>query len=476
MKYTPEHQYRCTIIRGRSQNNIEDMLPIYADIVHTNCPCTKKEFVSRARRALSKAIFGVSAFEELSNANEKTINNHLTEIAGSLLCLYYYKYDEATREEIAYETDSCKYIHQHNDNPTFFKNLCLRFQFPNAAKKRQTVKKDIANKVDIKPYCYIVALLYYAQSQPSKVMLTQQEIGYYVLNNLDVLQGNIKPNEVYDRIMLDRKNNIKRNKLSGSHEWQHIREQFNWLELSNIIETDSTYIWLNSMETNAISIFISQLGNKGFDAYSFQLDTPEDWHQYESEWGQYYGIFDSNLLGTKTIFNNELIIADKTDLHKGESVIKTSVDLGDEGEALVFRLEQNRVRQYKERLVNKVLLLGKTRGLGYDISSVEADENPNRPEFARYIEVKSTTRVTVPSFDKKWVDSINLTAKEWIAAEQYGEYYNIYRVYFTKTRTIIVRIKNPYKKSKEDKIEVFPTIYQMNFGSDVIESPYECYK
>jgi hypothetical protein len=60
-----------------------------------------------------------------------------------------------------------------------------------------------------------------------------------------------------------------------------------------------------------------------------------------------------------------------------------------------------------------------------------------------------------------------------VAAEQYGDYYNIYRVYFTKTKTIIIRIKNPYKKYLEDKMEVFPTIYQMNFGASVIEKRYE---
>ena len=43
---------------------------------------------------------------------------------------------------------------------------------------------------------------------------------------------------------------------------------------------------------------------------------------------------------------------------------------------------------------NKVLLLGKQRGLGYDISSVEANENREEPEFARFVEVKSTKRVT----------------------------------------------------------------------------------
>ena len=138
----------------------------------------------------------------------------------------------------------------------------------------------------------------------------------------------------------------------------------------------------------------------------------------------------------------------------------------------MFRIEQERVRKYRERLVNKVLLLGKTKGLGYDISSIEADENPQKPEFARYIEVKATKRITEPSFDSAWSDSINITSKEWVAAEQYKEYYNIYRVYFTKKKTIIVRIKNPYQRFVDNEIEVYPTIYQVNFDASVIEKRY----
>lgn len=136
-------------------------------------------------------------------------------------------------------------------------------------------------------------------------------------------------------------------------------------------------------------------------------------------------------------------------------------------------MEKERVRQYKERLVNKVLLLGKTKGLGYDISSIEADRNKEFPEFARYIEVKSTKRVTAPTFDNVWSDSINLTSKEWIAAAQYKEFYNIYRVYFTRDKTIIAIINNPYQKSKDDLIEVYPTIYQMDFNNKAIQEHYE---
>ena len=81
--------------------------------------------------------------------------------------------------------------------------------------------------------------------------------------------------------------------------------------------------------------------------------------------------------------------------------------------------------------------------------------------------------MTEPKFDKNWSDSLNLTSKEWIAAQQYGKYYNIYRVYFTKHKTIVIRIQNPYQLAETDKIEVYPTIYQMNFGQSVIEKRYE---
>ena len=448
---------------------MEDLLPLYANMVHKYCPCEESVFKSSCYSTLSKALCGSSTYNELPENNQKTVQNHLTEVAGTLLGLYYPQTDE-DGTVFMYESDSCKLLVENNDYPVFFKNLCMNFQFPNGAKWMQFVVEDIENKIQIKPFCYIVELLYYAQSQPSKELLTKQEIGYYVLNNLDVLQDKVSCKEVYDRIMSDRKNRIKREKLSGSRDWQHIKEQFNLLELANIIETDATFIWLNKDEKEAIALFIKNSKKFIFDAYSYDLSTKLGRDKYLEDWKTCYGTFNNELLNIKTNFSSDIILYGREEQKAHSGATESTVDLGDKGEALVFRLEQERVRNYKERLVNKVLLLGKTKGLGYDISSIEANENPSRPEFARYIEVKTTKRVTEPNFDNEgWMDSLNITAKEWIAAEQYGEYYNIYRVYFTKTKTIIVRIQNPYKKSEEGKIEVYPTIYQMNFDSSVIE-------
>ena len=470
--YTPEHQYRCTIIRGKSQTDMEDLLPLYANIVHKYCPCEESAFKQSARNALSKALFGIKAYDKLSESNKKTVDNHLTEIAGTLMGLYYPK-NEENSVTIIYESEACKYLVEHHDFPTFFKNLCLNFQFPNGAKGINFVKEDIDNKLNIKPFCYVVALLFHAQHQAEKVLLTKQEIGYYVLNNLDVLQGKVPCEIVFDRIMEDRKNNVKRERLSGSKDWQHIKEQFNLLELANIIEGYQNYLWLNPAEDQAISLFLERNGKVEFDCYKYDFTSVEERKALLYDWRAYFGTFNKELEGIQTHFASNIILAGREEMKAQAGAFKSTVDLGDEGEALVFRIEQERVRNYKERLVNKVLLLGKTKGLGYDISSIEADENPKKPEFARYIEVKSTKRVTVPSFDKNWGDSLNITAKEWVAAEQYGEYYNIYRVYFTKTKTIVVRIKNPYKRAEIGEIEVYPTIYQMNFDSSVIELRYD---
>ena len=65
MSYNPDNQYRCTIIRGKSQTQMEDLLPLYANMVHRLCPCTENEFNERGNKFLSKALFGTDCYEIL---------------------------------------------------------------------------------------------------------------------------------------------------------------------------------------------------------------------------------------------------------------------------------------------------------------------------------------------------------------------------------------------------------------------------
>ena len=465
MSYNPENQYRCTIIRGKSQTEMEDMLPFYAQMVHANCPCTKDEFQTRCCGNISQLLFGTDDFVHLPSNNKKTVRNHVTEIAGKLLGLYYEDIDGYVNE-----TESCALINDTNDYPLFFKNLCANLQFPNGSQKINTIEERILNMIHIKPLCFVVALLDHARKNGNK-LLTKQEIGYYALNSLEVLQGKVPIKDVFGRIMSDRENNVKIDKLSGSFDWQHIKEQFNLLDLSNITLSDSEYIWLNNEEEPAIAIFIEKNKEPLLDITSYNLKNKKGKLEMYAAWGKYYGQVDVRFI---KLTNGVDVTKPEAHVREHGAVGLSTIQLGDLGENLVYNLECERVRKYKKRLVNKVILLGKTKGLGYDICSIEADENPHKPEYARYIEVKSTKRTTEPSFKSEtWYDTLNLTSKEWIAAEQYGDYYNIYRVYFTKSKTIIIRIQNPYRLSQEGKIEVFPTNFLMNFNGDIIKIQYE---
>ncbi len=466
--YNPDNQYRCTIIRGKSQSEMEDLLPFYAQVVHKICPCTKEEFDLRCNNRLANFFYHVDAFSELPDDNRKTIRNHITEIMGKLLGLYY-----TNNDGYICESQNCVHLNEHQDFPTFFKSICFNLQFPNAACKTNYIQQHMVNKINIRPLCFVICLLEYAR-QRGDLLLTKQEIGYYALNCLDVLQGDIDVADVYNQIIADRNNNVIKPKLSGSHDWQHIKEMFNLLNLSNLCLSDKDYIWLNNEENRAIKIFLNYKNTKNFDVYKYNIDNKHELEQLKIDWQAYYSSMNPDIASLVTQFSTPEVRQEPIEkgIRQRGAVGLTTVELGDQGESLVYAMEKERVRQYKERLANKVLLLGKTKGLGYDISSIEADENSAHPEFARYIEVKSTKRVTKPSFDATWSDSINLTSKEWIAAQQYREYYNIYRVYFTREETIIIRIKNPFKMSEEGTIEVFPTIYQMDFDRSAITQQY----
>ena len=90
--YNPENQYRCTIIRGKAQKDLDNLLPAYANFINDVCPTDKTNFDNSFNDYLSN-IFYESDFFDLSKNHQKTIRNHITEIAGKLFGLFYVKDD-----------------------------------------------------------------------------------------------------------------------------------------------------------------------------------------------------------------------------------------------------------------------------------------------------------------------------------------------------------------------------------------------
>lgn len=137
----------------------------------------------------------------------------------------------------------------------------------------------VADGICIRPNAFLLKLLLIART--AKVDITKREVGYYVLNSLDVLQGKANPYEVLEAITQDQKAGIERTiyvpDKKSSYNWQHINEQMNYLELANLIRfTDDKRVILNPNEMPTIELFAADWDKKpAFDVYSYDLTTIE---------------------------------------------------------------------------------------------------------------------------------------------------------------------------------------------------------
>lgn len=468
--YNHTNQFRCIIIRGKSKRELDNLLPAYALVIDDICPCPKDEFEAKFNSAFAR-IMG----KDEAGITKKTLDNHRTEIAGKLFGMYYLSDDgfyyaaERTNKYIA-----------DNDQPAFFKDICYKMQFPNGMNKVQTLIAHTEQNISFRQYPFIIRCLMIAES--IAMPMTVNAVGYYILNALDVLKGNASPEEVMRQYELDIKKGIVRkifvpNKAS-SFTMQHIREQLNYLELANLIFIDEEHrVLLNHKEDECLEAFVKQCGvPPAFNVYSYNLDNATERSQVFLDWDEYF----SKVSDIADIFATNVSALIERVPKQGESkpaegntTEGSTVELGDEGEQYVYEYERRRVAAFNPRLVNKVIPLGRTKGLGYDIQSVIAEKG-DMAEFVKYIEVKATKRVTAPNLgDDTWVDTINITRNEWVAAQQHRDYYSIYRVYFVRDGVVVFVINNIYKKEADGKVQVIPMMYRVDFSSSAIDAELE---
>lgn len=465
--YNSSNQYRCTIIRGKSQKDVDNLLPAYAKIINDICPCSKSSFETQFNSRLSDLLPGTPT--------AKTLNNHRTEIAGKLFGMYYAAPSVYEGEIYIYAGDRTLKFLEDQDQPAFFKDMCYKMQFPNGMTKGETVMERIHLNISVRPCCFVIEVLREAESR--NMELTKNDIGYYVLNSLDALTRTASPFEIVDAIQIDRMNGITAHEIGdptkeASYNLQHINEQINYMELANlIIVSDDGIVRLNAKEVSANSTFSSHWDDDPlFDVTAYDLSSVQGRQYFQQSWDEYYSALstDSSLFTTKVsalIPETEQISEDSAGVGGDGG---NTTELGDEGEAYVFEYEKKRVSSYDIKLASKVLALGKTKGLGYDIQSVIADVGEN-PEREKYIEVKSTKRVTAPDLnDPLWLDTVNVTRNEWIAAQKHGKYFSIFRVYFVRGGIVMYVIENPYQLSEDGTIEVKPTMYKIDFGNNAI--------
>lgn len=91
-------------------------------------------------------------------------------------------------------------------------------------------------------------------------------------------------------------------------------------------------------------------------------------------------------------------------------------------------------------------------------------------EFVKYIEVKSTKRLTCPDIhDSLWVDTLNITRNEYIAAQQHKEFYSIFRVYFTRDGVVFFILANVAQKFSNGQIQAVPMTYRVDFSNSCVD-------
>lgn len=464
MTYKPLNQYRCTIIRGKAKSQVDDLLATYSSILNQITPISNDSFKESFNQELSKF---------LPTASEKTLDNHRTEIVAKLFGMV-----SQDQEGTFYLSERTKKYLSDGDQPAFFKDLCFKFQFPNGMDKLQTLTDRIQHHINIRPYCLVIEVLSAASKMPTS--LSKNEIAFFILNNEDALSGKASTDEILQAIIQARKDRnyfrVQEEGKASSFSMQHITEQLNYLELANLIVLDNGVVKLNQNEANAIEVFSKNSRQLLFNVYSYNLDDPEQRNNLYFDWQNYYstlslpaknGIFDTSVESLTTELRGAEDIAQVPQPMR----MLDTIQLGDEGEKLIYNYEVKRVSQFDRRLTNKIHLLGKTKGLGYDIQSIFGDENNDNPEFVKYIEVKSTKRVTLPDLNnEEWFDTLNLTRNEWVAASQHQGAFEIFRVYFTKAGILVLIIKNPNLKNESGLIKVVPTQYRMDFNSNAIDN------
>lgn len=464
--YNPDRQHRCTIIRGKAQTELDNLLPAYCRIIQAACPTDQENFRNIFNGTLSKIIH---------NYEEKTLDNHRTEIAGKLFGLWY------ELDGVIYCSKIAESYLETSDNPAFFKDLVIKLQFPNGMDKVQTLKDRIANKIKFRPAPFILAALKYADEK--KIFLYKNEIAYYILNSLDVLQGKVDYKTVVNKIIENRNKKlfyrVSTEGKASSYDMQHITEQLNLIELSNLIRIipdgiDKKIVLNKAEETVILKIIGAYLGTLGIDPYSYNFDNKTDVEKFHKVWDEYYTspLADTPIESTKAldlVDEEHFMVDDDYKIDKSVFIPLDSLSIGDEGENLAVEFEKQRVQKYNKRLSNKVIYFGKQKGLGYDISSIFAEGF--NPEHAIFIEVKTNKRVTEPPIE--FIDSFDMTRNEWIAAEQHSNNFFIYRVYLFNKGAKIFKMASPFKLRNEKMIFAEPLKYHIEFDNNAGAYIYE---
>lgn len=433
--YDPESQYRCAIIRTRGRKEVDDLLFFFAKIIDDLCPLSKKDFESQFDKNLSKYRLDLKP---------KARQNYRTEVVGKLFGMYF------ENDGLVLCSEHTKKLLRDSDQPAFFKDICWKMQFPNGMWNSENIRKNFEKSLRLHPCIFLVHFL--DECHNHEFRPTIDEVGYYILNNLDVLKGESSPSEVL-RCMMDRRESGIYKKVDDgqgkarSYYMQHIEDILGYMELANLIAVKRTghgkVVSLNRCETKTIKNFLNAPYNKlRFPIYSYSLNTEDEFRKIPLDYGRSMSELSFRDEGVfRTPLESILVDAFR---------IPDVQDVGTVGERIVYEYEREKAKEIDASYADKVENVSSKRGLGYDIRSIR---QKGKSFCDIYIEVKSTVRTTDP---KRHIDSVELTQNEWGRAKKELDDYFIYRVYLNvqEKKWFLYTMRNPFAMAENGRDEV----------------------
>jgi len=441
MKIHPP-QRRTVIIRGRGQTEMDTLLPIFASMVERNTPADPDVFDSNMINSI-KSIF--------PGQTNKTHRNYLTEIIGQLFSMFYVENGQVEMAPLALK------LVEDGDQPAFFKVLVSKLQFPNPSAKKHKYDEEVTDGLGVRPLVLVLDPLRLAHLQKDR--LSFQEIAYYLLNNLEALQGKVDASVIYATVIRARAAKVKLPEFVGSAERQHIKEALNLLVLANLVRTDSHEYWLNQFELAAIEEICKDPANSNLFRARGSFETHDEFQQ---AWKKYLtdlsavpiDIFATQVSALGAIAPQKLIA--------GKPKRRTT-DIGREGELLVLDLENTAIEFAFPGKGWTAQDYTAKRGIGFDIESIFHDD-PKLLGTPHRIEVKSTLRVTKPDLTNKSIpDGFTLTRSEMQAVKTYKESFSIYRVYIYAGGYDIHILRNPNELYEKKFISFVPETWSAEY-------------
>jgi len=393
----------------------------------------------------------------------KSIKNQRTEMVRPFGLVKY-------SEGLALPGNRLSILSQTQDIPRFFKSFCMRFQFPGGFVKPDRVSEMVAAGVHFKPAQYILTLLKNGESRfGNDFAISAAEMAHFVFNDKRVTVSNESTNNVLTRIVDNRTSGGGIDKTSDVI--RYARDFLNYMVEGNLLDELKGMYRLNGGEQRAIHSIIAD--KSFFGGYSKVIKSDgkwdvEEYKQVDQAWMEYFAdAQDDEALETpvSALIKTNANLPDEWERiremlkHKNTSAKRAILkELGDEGERIAFDYERGEVAKARKDLLHLVKVVSSNGTLGYDILSLQPEQNRRK----KFIEVKTTKK----NYESDVVIPFFMSINEWSAAEQLGDDYYIYRVIITREKVTIFSIKNPVLQYKNGHLRIEATAYKIVYSTE----------